>query len=158
MDGVLVDLLEGYRNIHPENKCLTDMHNDGDEKWDVAKPVNGFWATLPKMPDVDLLLDFFQNLVKPEKLFVLSARQHLFPKCDEEKVLWLINNAPVFNITQARIVNRKEKIQYAVQDDGTQNILVDDYEKNIKEWTNAGGFGILHTSADSTIDQLLQVV
>jgi hypothetical protein len=33
-------------------------------------------------------------------------------------------------------------------------ILIDDMEQTIKEWKNAGGIGILHTSAADTISQL----
>ena len=33
-------------------------------------------------------------------------------------------------------------------------VLIDDREKNINAWVEAGGIGILHTSAANTIDQL----
>ena len=35
-------------------------------------------------------------------------------------------------------------------------ILIDDMEKNIKAWVDAGGIGILHTSAADSIKQLQQ--
>jgi hypothetical protein len=38
-----------------------------------------------------------------------------------------------------------------------QAVLIDDYPKNIKEWTAKGGIGILHTSASSTIRQLKRI-
>jgi hypothetical protein len=34
------------------------------------------------------------------------------------------------------------------------SILIDDREKNIEQWRNAGGIGVLHTDAASTIKQL----
>ena len=34
------------------------------------------------------------------------------------------------------------------------SILIDDMQKNIDQWRAAGGIGILHTSAASTIEQL----
>ena len=34
------------------------------------------------------------------------------------------------------------------------NLLIDDYEKNIKEWENAGGQAILHTNTNKTISEL----
>ena len=37
------------------------------------------------------------------------------------------------------------------------NILIDDYMKNIREWEAAGGIGILHTDASSTINDLKKV-
>jgi hypothetical protein len=33
-------------------------------------------------------------------------------------------------------------------------ILIDDYEKNIAQWREAGGIGILHKNARETIKQL----
>jgi hypothetical protein len=33
-------------------------------------------------------------------------------------------------------------------------ILIDDMEQTIREWRNAGGIGILHTSAADTIKEL----
>jgi hypothetical protein len=33
-------------------------------------------------------------------------------------------------------------------------ILIDDMEQTIREWKNAGGIGILHTSAANTIKEL----
>ena len=35
------------------------------------------------------------------------------------------------------------------------SILIDDREDNIKGWIDAGGIGILHTSADNTINTLI---
>ena len=43
---------------------------------------------------------------------------------------------------------------YAVGDNYSHNILIDDNEKNIEEWNKQGGAGILHTSADSSILEL----
>jgi hypothetical protein len=33
-------------------------------------------------------------------------------------------------------------------------VLIDDYPKNIREWTAKGGIGILHTNTSSTISAL----
>jgi hypothetical protein len=37
---------------------------------------------------------------------------------------------------------------------GPNNILIDDRVDNINGWIEAGGIGILHTSAEDTIKQL----
>jgi hypothetical protein len=37
---------------------------------------------------------------------------------------------------------------------GPERILIDDMEQTIREWNNAGGIGIHHTSASNTISQL----
>ncbi len=43
-----------------------------------------------------------------------------------------------------------DKARYAEED----AILIDDQQKNIDAWERAGGVGILHTDAESTINQL----
>ncbi len=38
--------------------------------------------------------------------------------------------------------------------DGSSNLLIDDYIKNIKEWETAGGIGIIHTDTGKTLGEL----
>ncbi|MBQ3863905.1 MAG: hypothetical protein II790_07700, partial [Schwartzia sp.] len=49
---------------------------------------------------------------------------------------------------KVNIVYREEKKNYVT---GRDCILIDDYEKNIKEWEKAGGTGILFISAKETL-------
>ena len=51
------------------------------------------------------------------------------------------------------LVKRQDKKKYAVID-GVQNVLIDDYLKNIKEWESAGGIGIHHINAQTSINSL----
>jgi hypothetical protein len=37
-----------------------------------------------------------------------------------------------------------------------EDILVDDFERNLKRWRNAGGNAILHVNAETTITELKQ--
>ena len=37
------------------------------------------------------------------------------------------------------------------------NVLIDDHAGNIREWEAAGGIGILHTDAASTINDLKKI-
>jgi hypothetical protein len=37
-------------------------------------------------------------------------------------------------------------------------VLIDDRDKNIELWVEAGGIGILHTTADNTIKQLNDII
>ena len=49
------------------------------------------------------------------------------------------------------IVFREEKKNYVT---GPGCILIDDLEKNIREWNVAGGTGILFTSAEDVLAQI----
>jgi hypothetical protein len=46
--------------------------------------------------------------------------------------------------------NAKHKKDFA----GPNNILIDDRIDNVNGWIDAGGIGILHTSAENTINEL----
>lgn len=156
MDGVLVDLIKGYVNV--AGVCLTTLHGVGDSKWNPALEVDGFWKNLPPMEDHNDLLNFFEAHIPGHKLHVLSAPQHLFPTCADEKAEWIRKHATVFNPDNINVVDRKRKPEFALRECGGPNILIDDYEKNIREWTEAGGIGIHHTSAETTINRLRELI
>ena len=49
---------------------------------------------------------------------------------------------------------REEKPQYCT---GKGCILIDDMERNIKEWNEMGGTGIVNVSADETMSRLKEL-
>jgi hypothetical protein len=51
------------------------------------------------------------------------------------------------------LVKRVQKQNYA-KVVGKPAILIDDYEKNTRQFTERGGIGIIHTSTSNTINQL----
>jgi len=51
------------------------------------------------------------------------------------------------------LVLRSQKKSYATTDE-KPNVLIDDFDKNIREWQAAGGIGILHTDVGKTISEL----
>ena len=51
------------------------------------------------------------------------------------------------------MVLRSQKKNYATTDD-KPNILIDDYDKTIREWEAKGGIGIIHTDVAKTISEL----
>ena len=63
------------------------------------------------------------------------------------KRIWAKRKMPGTKVILAYSYNKKN---YA---DGN-SILIDDMKKNIDQWRAAGGIGILHTDAASTIAQL----
>ena len=56
----------------------------------------------------------------------------------------------------AGVITEKEKYKYALDELKRPCILIDDFEKNIGPWRDAGGIGILHKTGDTatTIGQL----
>jgi len=51
------------------------------------------------------------------------------------------------------LASRANKVNYSNEN----SILIDDMPRTIEEWDSGGGIGILHTSANSTIDKLKQL-
>ena len=54
---------------------------------------------------------------------------------------------PTFSILTCELINYIQ----------SNDILVDDQERNIKDWESQGGIGILHTDFDSTISKLKEI-
>ena len=66
-----------------------------------------------------------------------------------DKVEWIkkyVDPSVVVNCT----FTGSQKAAYAMK----KNVLIDDRQKNIDHWVENGGIGIVHTSAENTINEL----
>ena len=169
MDGVLVDLIAAvldHSQNDPSNKALRkEVANILKIEWgwtekspklqkgldyinDMVSDDIEFWANLPPMPDKDQLWSYISQYDP----IVLSH------PWDEDsatgKRIWvreLINPQP------KNVILTGDKYIYAVNEDGSPNLLIDDFEKYTIPWENAGGIAILHTSAEDTIKKLIRL-
>jgi hypothetical protein len=103
-----------------------------------------FWTEMEWMSDGHELWDFIKDF-KPTVLTAPSRHE----TSKSGKKIWLKENLPG---VPAIIDSKKE--EYAK--DGY--ILIDDREKNIKKWEEAGGIGVLHTDTKSTIKKLKKIM
>ena len=152
MDGVLVDFMKGINNLTGidysefiSDKQIVDIgHN-------IVRNTPQFWQNLEEMPDAQKLWHFIQKF-NPS---ILTAK----PEWDDRNVCagkwkWTLEHTPVPK-EKFHCVNRKDKMLYAINNiTGKPNLLIDDFEKNIKEFTAAGGIAIHHISATVTILKL----
>ena len=94
------------------------------------------------------------NYVKKYKPHILSAYvEHAFdPNCIPGKMKWAMKNTGLSR-DKINLVMRSQKKNYAMNA-GQQTILIDDYEKNTKEFSNRGGIGITFKTASQTIAEL----
>ena len=84
---------------------------------------------------------------------ILSAHPTSWmPNSKKDKSSWVQKNLGL-NSSDVHLVKRAMKREYATTN-GQPNVLIDDHSKNIKEWQAAGGIGILHRNATSTIQKL----
>jgi len=145
MDGVIVDFRRGFRDAtghFPE----ASHWNDNDKYAHIHKKKE-FWANLPPVRDFDMFWGFLKNF-DPH---ILTAYAEWDAK-DSKREKWIWNEKYTkVPPSHFHCVARQNKKHYAVSATNKPNVLIDDWKQNIEEWTNAGGLGILHTDAKTTI-------
>ena len=144
LDEVLVDFMRGANAAVGGDFRKMDK----DERWNKVNQTKGFWGNLGWKPNAKRLHDF---IIKYNP-HVLSAYTGRDPTSKVGKMKWLKKNAD-FKRGNIHLVLRSQKKDYATTDD-KPNILIDDYDKNIREWEAKGGIGIHHTDVGKTISEL----
>lgn len=151
LDGVISDfqgLIEEHMGMPikdaPKGKMWSSIYH-------YNKYVNPFFESLPLMSDAMILWNFVtENFDHVE---ILSACGNTPKDAKEQKIRWVektLTGYAGINI----VVKSSDKAQFA--DD--ESILIDDRDKSIGPWIEAGGIGILHTSAEETIKELEQYI
>ena len=150
MDGVIVNLEKGAFKVH--GKQLSDVKRP--ERWDKISDTKDFWKDLEWMPGSKKLWNF----LKPYKPSIMSAYAKSEPNSAKGKEEWLKKNVEKLPRSRINLVMRSDKQRFA-RDGRTQapNILIDEHEKNIREWESKGGIGIHHTSVERTIARLKEI-
>lgn len=147
MDGVIADFdnrFKEYSGYSP--KYFKDMWGV-DEFWKIIDEGGvEFWSYMDWMPDGRELWAFIKSY-KPSLLSAPSREE----SSREGKKIWVQREIPG---TELLLSPAYEKQKYA----NPKSILIDDRESNIYEWKNAGGIGIFHTSAQSSIKELKKYI
>ncbi len=143
LDGVLCDF-EKQTKLKTGKTCDELDKVSEEHFWsEIKKAGIEFWSHMPKFSDTDKLWNF----VKSHNPKILSAPARRIPFCTDGKKKWIQKN---LGSVESIFVRASDKAQYA----NSNSILIDDLEKNIKNWNDKGGIGILHKSAEDTIKQL----
>lgn len=114
MDGVLADF-----NAEP----------NGVERFRTER--NFFYKLKPIIENVKAV----EELNKSNEVYILTASPN--KRADKDKMRWLKKHMPF--ITSSKVIicrNGQRKVDFMVSDKG---ILLDDYGKNIQEWTSKKG-------------------
>lgn len=149
MDGVLVDFNKAYYDMFG----VIARHDPNVEvNWFKAVD-DGVFYKAPKMPGFDELIDFVLNTGKHvEILSSLSHRSNHY-QVRMQKVDWLYNHGLDF-MPRNFVRSKVEKSDYAL----STSVLVDDTLGCINPFIDKGGWGILHTNAESTISELKKIL
>tara|TARA_S200000501_G_scaffold298730_1_gene285315 strand:- start:408 stop:962 length:555 start_codon:yes stop_codon:yes gene_type:complete len=148
MDGVLVDFIKGVSEMI--GKPLTadaKGHTEYDERKQELTDKRLF-RNLPPMVDYHELIGYVKHTGVPwEILTAAGAINRRTVVYDKQE--WIKQWVDPFVVTTCTY-SGSQKAAFAIEG----AVLIDDREKNIDAWVEAGGIGILHTSAANTIDQL----
>ena len=154
MDGVLADFFGAwaklmnvghYKEIQPVSKGLKAIKQEKD-----------FWENIPPLRGMGDLLKAIEDTYG--SYTILSSPLANDPNCIPGKYKWIDKNLNIFK--PSNVIIDKDKAKYAKQSNGTPNILIDDFGKNIMAWEGAGGIAIKHhhTSVQNTIKELKNMV
>lgn len=151
MDGVIADFEKRYKEkfkVSPEQTRDNKSFGGFFDKFIADKE----FATLDMMPDARLLLQFLDTLSEPKEILSSTASEKWHDNIMPQKKEWLKNHGIQY---KANLVpGKKHKYKFATPD----SIIIDDTKSVIDDWTKAGGIGIWHTDAISTITMLKMYV
>ena len=151
MDGVLTDFLKGCESYlgHPltnDEKGHTDYDNRKEELTNKR-----LFANLPPMVDMYDLLAYIKHTGVDWEILTAAGLVNRELVVYDKKY-WVdkyVDPSVVVNCT----FTGSQKAAYALPG----NVLIDDRAKNIEAWEEAGGIGIIHTSAKETIEKLKEL-
>ena len=151
MDGVLADFNTGVETLTgtPFPNTLQG-HNDYDERKEELTNKRLF-RHLPIMEDMHDLVGYVRHTGLPWEILTAAGT------VNRELVVWDKQEWIKEHVSPTVVVTctmtGSQKGMFAIEG----SVLVDDRQKNLDAWEKYGGIGILHTSAEDTINQLKEL-
>ena len=153
MDGVLADLYNHAAEIHD-----VDHYNQmTKEEWEAFfrdSDAYHLFRDIDPFPTANKLLEIVKHYAGGYR--ILSSPLNF----DREgsikgKREWLAKH---IKVPADKIVFEHDKYKYAVQPNGTPNILIDDYGVNTRAWDAAGGIAIKYQADEDTLDKVVKTL
>lgn len=156
MDGVLVDFDAGVAKMCGFNNVPQGQGNPGDDDrlWDAVRQIEHFYDKLEPLPGAvamfhSLYDHYGANL---EILTAIPQPRRQIMMADQDKICWV--RRMLSDAVKVNVVLRKQKVDFC---HGCSDVLIDDYPKNICEWEERGGIGIIHQSISQTMSRLREL-
>lgn len=168
VDGVLANFYEGMlRELGvPKSQVNDFLVNKGG--WEIiSEKKPNLFAVLPLLPDAKKLMSGLITLrdKKRIKLSILTAIPDewyhdptMRKVSTQDKVRWITRFFQTIPPQNVLVVRREDKQKYAKAQQAIGNppaVLIDDLQKNIREWEMVGGVGIHHTSSINSLQRLV---
>jgi len=135
MDGVLADFFGEWAKLMKVDHYSKIDNIDINVALQKIRDTDEFWLKLPLLPQAKQLLSVIKQ-IKGE-YNICSSPLADDPNSEPHKREWIKKNLAFFPPKEVIITHNKP--QYATQQDGTPNILIDDFGKNVDAWEAAGG-------------------
>lgn len=153
MDGVLADLYNHAAEIH-DVEHYNDMTKDEWETFFRDSDAYHLFRDIPPFANANQLLALVKKYAGGYR--ILSSPLGF----DREgsikgKREWLAKH---INVPADNIVFEHDKYKYAVQPNGTPNVLIDDYGVNTRAWDAAGGIAIKFQNDENEISEVADVL
>ena len=141
MDGVLADFFTAWGELMGVDDWRNiDKKHDINDALQKIRDTDNFWLNIPVTANAKKLLDLIKDV--KGSYSICSSPLPGDKNSEPHKKQWIKKHLVSFPPEEIIITHNKP--QYATQPDGTPNILIDDYGKNIQSWEAAGGVGFKH--------------
>lgn len=149
MDGVLADLFEYARDLHDVDTYQRITKDQWDKMFSETDAEHLF-AALPMFPTANQLLGMVKDMFGG---YCILSSPLSFDKAGSirGKKAWLSQH---ITVPADDWIFEHEKYIYAVQADGTPNVLIDDYGVNIRLWKDHGGIGLKYQADEDSLSDL----
>ena len=148
MDGVLVDFIKGVSEMIGKPLTADDKgHTEYDERKQELTDKRLF-RNLPPMVDYHELIGYVKHTGLPWEILTAAGKINR-QTVVYDKNEWIKQYVDPFVVTTCTYSGTQKG---AFAEKGS--VLIDDRQVNIDAWEANGGIGILHTSAENTINQL----
>ena len=153
MDGVLSDFDGGALKLAGTKTFHQQGGPNDDAMWDKIREVDHFYY---KLEPLDKDFTKFKEVEKkyPGKVAILTGipkpRRNIKYSA-EDKRAWI---KKYLGDLEVNTVYKADKKNFAL---GKDYVLIDDYHKNIEEWEEAGGLGILYNENIDIIKELEEI-
>jgi hypothetical protein len=150
MDGVIANFYAGVTRVtghaEPRAMALQDIE-------DTMASFKGtdFFYQLPKYEQADQLIALVNKTTGGDWYILSSPLKYDREGSAKHKAAWIRNN---LKIQPKGMHFTGDKAQYAVQPDGTPNILIDDYPKYLNSWMDNGGIGVKYKGHVGNIEDV----
>lgn len=149
MDGVMVDFTGPALALHGTTQEKLYAAQEAKGQWEFEQllritpeefwePINqdmDFWEELPKTPEADELVAEVEKRFGRKNVGILTAPTQE-ESCFTGKRRWLLRHFPQF---ASRLAFAHDKSLFA----SPRHILIDDRDKNVKEFRKAGGRSVI---------------